>query len=66
MIARLKDRQVRGKRQGDKSFCFVPGGLYLFSGGQAIPLQYPSVLANSPSYQLPKDWFQNLINNQQP
>ena len=43
---------------------FIPEGLYYFSGGWARPMVNRSVFVDGYiSYQLPKDWFQKVINS---
>ena len=43
---------------------FIPEGLYYFGGGWARPMVNRSVLVDGyVAYQLPKDWFQKIIDS---
>ena len=64
MIAQVKAKQIRGSLGGEKPFRFIPEGLYYFSGGWARPMVNRSVLVDGyVAYQLPKDWFQKLVDS---
>jgi hypothetical protein len=64
MTAKIKPKQIKGSLGGEKPFRFIPEGLYWFHGGWATPMKNKTILADDGTgYQLPKDWFQKIVNS---
>ena len=62
MIAKLKNKQVKGYYNGSTKLSHLPEGSYWFSNDCATPMVGQSVLKDGECYRLPNQWFQNLIN----
>ena len=63
MTAQVKAKQIKGSLGGEKPFQFIPAGLYFFGGGWARPMHNPSMLVDGIAYELPKNWFQRLVDS---
>ena len=63
MTAQVKAKQIRGSLGGEKPFRFIPEGLYWFHGNWATPMVNRSVLVDGISYELPKNWFQKIVDS---
>ena len=62
MIAKLKNKQVKGYFNGSTKLSHLPEGSYWFFNDHATPMVGQSVLKDGERYRLPNQWFQNLIN----
>jgi hypothetical protein len=63
MTAQVKEKQIKGSLGGEKPFRFIPAGLYYFGGGWARPMRNPSMIIDGVAYELPKDWFQKIVDS---
>ena len=63
MTAQVKAKQIKGSLGGEKPFRFIPAGLYYFGGGWARPMHNRSMLVDGVAYELPKDWFQKIVDS---
>ena len=63
MTAQVKEKQIKGSLGGEKPFRFIPAGLYYFGGGWARPMSNRVTLVDGVAYELPKDWFQKIVDS---
>jgi len=62
MIAKLKNKQVKGYFNGSTKLSHLPEGSYWFFNDCATPMVGQSVLKDGERYRLPSQWLQKLIN----
>ena len=63
MTAQVKTKQIKGSLGGEKPIRFIPAGLYYFGGGWARPMVNRVTLVDGVAYELPKNWFQKLVDS---
>jgi hypothetical protein len=63
MTAQVKAKQIKGSLGGEKPMRFIPAGLYYFGGGWARPMHNQSMIVDGVAYELPKNWFQKIVDS---